>query len=188
MTEEKKPLNEFEVIEWLKKNRELGISTHFAPKEVQNFILENPSILDRLDILGNWVTNKNGSNASIQNVVYSLTSESVFYWKLENHKFDSEDRSNLAFEGLDDSLVKQITGDKHRWQTEITSIFKVGDRLFAIDWMEGNTENQENEYDLDPYEVEAKEVTIVTYVRKSDGKILEEVDSSDDEEDELPFE
>lgn len=181
-----KPLGEWEVIKWLKHNRDIGVSLHFAPKEVQDFVISNPSIMDYLDENGKWSKYDLPiiSDNKAHNTVFSTTEENIFLWRYRNHKFDIEDRSNLAFHGVDDSVVKQISGYKHRWQTEMTTIFRVGSQLFAIDWMEGNTEMQEHEFDNDPYEVEAKEVTIVTYVRKSDGRVLEDIDTSDDEDDE----
>ena len=60
--------------------------------------------------------------------------------------------------------VKDIEGSDHRWQREMTTVFEVGGRLFALDWMKGLTEMQENDFWEQPYEV--KEVTKMVEVKK----------------------
>lgn len=64
--------------------------------------------------------------------------------------------------------VDEIEGDDHRWNREIQTIFKIDKQYYAIDWMRGLTEMQENEYWDDPYKVERKEEivtkTVVKYV------------------------
>ena len=50
---------------------------------------------------------------------------------------------------------------------EVETIFEVGDRLFAVNWDRGLTEQQENDFDdAEVYEVERKEKIIFIYVRK----------------------
>lgn len=58
--------------------------------------------------------------------------------------------------------VETNQGEKHRWTTDMATIVKLLDRYFLIDWCEGNTEYQENEYYNQPVEVikEEKEVTM----------------------------
>lgn len=64
--------------------------------------------------------------------------------------------------------VEEIEGCDHRWTREMQTIFKIGEQYYAIDWMSGLTEMQDNEYWDDPYKVERKEevatTTIVSYV------------------------
>ena len=50
----------------------------------------------------------------------------------------------------------------------MTTIFKVANRFFAIDWEQGLTECQENFYNEQPYEVEPhdKVITITEWVKK----------------------
>lgn len=64
-------------------------------------------------------------------------------------------------------------GEKHRWSTSVTTYYTVTDdlcheRIFALDWEEGNTEMQEHEFYNQPYEVELilKMVEVKEYVRK----------------------
>lgn len=60
--------------------------------------------------------------------------------------------------------VKEIEGSDHRWQREMTTVFEVGGRLFALDWMKGLTEMQDNDFWEQPYEV--REVTKMVEVKK----------------------
>ena len=55
-------------------------------------------------------------------------------------------------------------GENLRWTRGATTIVTVDGRLFAIEWWEGLTEMQPNEYNEQPYEV--KEVTEVVEVKK----------------------
>lgn len=70
--------------------------------------------------------------------------------------------------------IERIEGDDHRWQREIRSICKLGDRLFAVDWMSGLTEMQEDNFWEQPFEVEkvtyTKTVEVTEYKRKGDKK------------------
>lgn len=47
-------------------------------------------------------------------------------------------------------------GDDGRWTRSVTSIIVLNDRYFAVDWEQGLTELQENEFWNQPYEVEKK--------------------------------
>lgn len=49
--------------------------------------------------------------------------------------------------------VDSIYGDNRRWSRSVRSIFEIGDRFFALDWEEGLTEYQEDEYYNQPVEV-----------------------------------
>lgn len=63
-----------------------------------------------------------------------------------------------------------IQGEDRRWQRSMETIVKVEDKYFQIDWEQGLTENQEDSFFTQPYEVERteKEVTEtkVFYSRK----------------------
>lgn len=61
--------------------------------------------------------------------------------------------------------VDEIEGDDHRWQTEVKTIFKIGEQLYAINWMRGLTECQEHSFYNQPYKVERHEkvITVTTY-------------------------
>lgn len=64
--------------------------------------------------------------------------------------------------------VETTYGENRRWSRSAQTIFEVNGRLFALDWDEGLTENQENEFYNQPYEVEKRTKTIVVneYVKK----------------------
>ena len=88
-----------------------------------------------------------------------------------NQNFDEEDLDILATE----CDYKMIEGCDHRWQKEIQSIIKINDRLFAIDWMQGLTESQENSFYNQPYEVieTKKQITITEYKKlKIESEII----------------
>ena len=59
-------------------------------------------------------------------------------------------------------------GENRRWTRSARTIIKVKDKLFCIEWEQGLTEIQENEYYNQPYEVEEKTRVIEKkyYVRK----------------------
>ena len=63
-----------------------------------------------------------------------------------------------------------IGNGNRRWTEDMTTIFKVLGRFFAIDWQRGLTEFQENFYNEQPYEVIKKEkvVTVTELVKKVD--------------------
>lgn len=65
-------------------------------------------------------------------------------------------------------------GLKHRWTTDATTYYTFTDdsgnqRIFALDWYEGNVEEIENEYYEQPYEVEMfiKQIEVKEYKRKT---------------------
>jgi len=45
-----------------------------------------------------------------------------------------------------DEFVDEIYGDLHRWDIDVTSIRRKGDKYYAIYWSKGLTENQENDF------------------------------------------
>lgn len=70
--------------------------------------------------------------------------------------FDEWERKMMAW-GEVGTEVDQIENDTGRWTTYMTTVFKIGDRYFAIDWDRGLTECQENEYCSQPVEVTKRE-------------------------------
>lgn len=79
--------------------------------------------------------------------------------KLNNCESLSEDeRSDLIFGGYE---IHREHGDMRRWHTEVRSIIELSDKFYAIDWLIGNTENQDNEYYEDPFEVRRVTKTII---------------------------
>ena len=82
--------------------------------------------------------------------------------------FDEDELEKLATENCWE--IDRISNGKGRWEEYMTTIFKVSNRFFAIDWEQGLTECQENFYNEQPYEVIKKEkvVTVTEWVKKVD--------------------
>ena len=57
------------------------------------------------------------------------------------------------------NVVDISYGENRRWSRSIISIIEICGRYFALDWEEGLTEYQENEFYNQPVEVEKKEYT-----------------------------
>ena len=71
--------------------------------------------------------------------------------------FTEDEIKDMAYEEFG-NYVTTAEGD---------TIFEVGDRLFAVSWDRGLTEQQENDFDCsEVYEVVKKEKVIFVYVRK----------------------
>ena len=62
-------------------------------------------------------------------------------------------------------FVDEVKHGPRRWTETTTTIFKLDDKLWGIDWECALTELQENEFYTDPYEVEVKE-KVITETRK----------------------
>ena len=83
-------------------------------------------------------------------------------------EFDEEELQNLRwyFGEFD-----EVYGDNRRWTRSVTTIFKFGDNIFvALEWEEGLTEYQPNEYYEQPYFVYPKEeyIVVTNWYRKED--------------------
>lgn len=74
-------------------------------------------------------------------------------------QFDEDELQELTY-----FAEVQEYGEPDRWTTPVQSIIPVGDRYFALNWVRGNTEYQDNEYFEQPYEVKPKEKVITVYV------------------------
>ena len=59
-------------------------------------------------------------------------------------------------------------GENLRWSRSASTIIKIKDKLFCIEWEEGLTERQNSYFEEQPYEVEEVERTIVVkdYIKK----------------------
>jgi hypothetical protein len=62
--------------------------------------------------------------------------------------------------------VDIIEGGDRRWYRSITTISKIGDKFFAMEWDKGLTENQEDEFYNQPYEVELEEAVVTKTIKK----------------------
>lgn len=69
--------------------------------------------------------------------------------------------STIAYNYSDYEVVDTIEGDCGRWTQHITTIFKDGNKFYALEWERGLTEYQEDEFYWQPYEVEPYQETIV---------------------------
>ncbi len=49
--------------------------------------------------------------------------------------------------------VSEEEGERHRWTEEVHTVTRLNGKLYAVDWERGLTENNENEYPNQPYEV-----------------------------------
>lgn len=70
-------------------------------------------------------------------------------------KFSEEELRSFVWEEFE--RIETIEGDDHRWQREMTTIIKVGDRYFSIDWMAALTEFQKSDFPWQPIEVKYHE-------------------------------
>ena len=61
-----------------------------------------------------------------------------------------------------DYEIEKIYGEDHRWTKEVCSIIELCGKHFAIDWMKGLTEMQDNEFHEQPYPVRQIERIVVT--------------------------
>lgn len=84
-----------------------------------------------------------------------------------------DDGENLERWDLIDLLdyeIERDNGDNRRWSRTITSICELCGRYFCLEWEEGLTEMQENEFDNQPYEVDEhtyeKTITVTEWKRK----------------------
>ena len=83
----------------------------------------------------------------------------LFLKKFDNkEKFTEEELRELIFGGYE---VDLIVGENLRWNRYVTSIIEINDRFFAIEWSQGLTELQLNEFDEQPYEVKMIEKQII---------------------------
>lgn len=62
-------------------------------------------------------------------------------------------------------VVDTIKGENRRWSRSVTTVFLLGDKTFALDWEQGLTEMQENEFHYQPYEVKkiTKTITVIDW-------------------------
>ena len=80
--------------------------------------------------------------------------------------FTKDETKKMAY-GKFGNYVTTIEGTTRKWVQEVETIFEVNGRFFAISWLRGLTEQQENDFDdAEVYEVERKEKVIFTYIRK----------------------
>lgn len=87
---------------------------------------------------------------------------------------DGEKLTEKELSAIRDFEIDREEGENRRWTRTVTSILQMCDRYFALEWEEGLTECQENEFYNQPYEVMKKTyektVTITEWVEvESEG-------------------
>lgn len=80
--------------------------------------------------------------------------------------FDEEELKKL----IDKYEYDRVNGENRRWTRTVSSIIKVEDEYFSIDWEEGLTECQENSYMDQPVAVKPveKQITVTEWVIDND--------------------
>lgn len=82
---------------------------------------------------------------------------SIMSSKIENSKpLTEEELKRLAEMSIEDIF----SSDLERWHRWVSSIIKLGEKCYCIEWKQGLTEMQENEFPNQPYEVERHEQQI----------------------------
>ncbi len=99
--------------------------------------------------------------------------------KIKNgEELSEEEIIDIAYEnveGLSDYIEEK--GEDRRWLRSVSTFFKTDDnRWFCLVWEEGLTENQDDEFWEQPYEVKREVKEVVTKVNvwtpvKKEGKI-----------------
>lgn len=55
-------------------------------------------------------------------------------------------------------FVSEETGKRHRWTEEVHTVTRLNGKLYAVDWERGLTENNDDEYLNQPYEVHESDI------------------------------
>lgn len=87
--------------------------------------------------------------------------------KIKNgEELSEEELSDIAYgdvEGLSDYIKEE--GEDRRWLRSVSTFFKTDDdRWFCLEWEHGLTENQDDEFWDQPYEVKREVKEVVTEV------------------------
>ena len=98
------------------------------------------------------------------------------YKKLKNgEKLSEKEIESLVWDSFQ---VYEKEGENHRWQREMFTVVKVDEKFYGIRWMQGLTENQENSYEEQPFEVACENKTEI--VKKEIWKPVSEVQNTED--------
>lgn len=77
-----------------------------------------------------------------------------FCFSSMENMIDKEDMDAITF-------IDEQDGDSGRWTKHKTTIFKVNNDLWCVEWEEGLTEYQENEFYDQPYKVKCIEDVVI---------------------------
>jgi len=99
---------------------------------------------------------------------YETHYEEIMLNKIDSgEKLNERELSSLVWEFEE---VEREYGDNRRWSRSVTSIVKINNRFFCVEWENGLTESQPNEFYNQPYEVEKKtyekNITVTEWVKK----------------------
>lgn len=90
--------------------------------------------------------------------------------KLIDRIVSNEKLDEMELEDLLDYEISSEDFDERRWSIAVASIIKLEDRYFQLNWDRGKTENQEDGFYYQPFEVEKlefeKTITITEWIRK----------------------
>ena len=97
--------------------------------------------------------------------------EEIIVNKIDNkEKLTRDELSEIIFSYEVDSEY----GDNRRWSRTVSTVVELCGRFFMVDWEEGLTESQENEYYNQPYEVKKhtyeKTITVTEWLKVGDIK------------------
>lgn len=100
-----------------------------------------------------------------------MEEEQEFLKRFDNgEEFGEEELREIVKGEIFDIVDEQEDNELHRWTRTVTTVFEIEGRLFAIEWEQGLTEECDDEFYNQPYEVEKKEKTVtvrvVEYVKK----------------------
>lgn len=93
--------------------------------------------------------------------------EEIIVSKIDNNEnLTEKELRDVVF----DYEIETKYGENRRWTRSVSTVVKLCNRFFMIEWEEGLTEYQPNEYFEQPYEVERKEykklIKVVQWVKK----------------------
>lgn len=60
--------------------------------------------------------------------------------------------------------IDEEEGESSRWTKSMSTIFEIGNQLYCVNWEQGLTECQEDEYWEQPYRVRREEKTVTTTI------------------------
>lgn len=89
-----------------------------------------------------------------------------FLNRYDNKELFSETELQDIYWGDFDGYVHEVdngTGELYRWNHLEYKILQIGERYFDVARMAGNTEYQENEYDIQPQEVKRVERMVIDW-------------------------
>ena len=86
-----------------------------------------------------------------------ITNEELEKKVLDGVKLSEGELDDLVSEW---EIERTAYGDNRRWTRSVESIIEVEGRLFSIDWEQGLTESQENNYPNQPVEVERETIMV----------------------------